>query len=562
MAEPKRIYLALILLLSVAVNIGFLRNDSFFRDDYHFIVNNPAIRDIGKVPSFFTSLSTGSSSRENQVVYRPVAAATYALNYYIGGLDPLGYHVFNLAIHLFNVVLVYLVIRAVSPEETLALGSALLFAIHPINSEVMNFINTRSSELSVSFYLLSFYFYLLKASAESKGRRLFFLSGSLFFFAASIFTKELAVTLPLVIMAHYLLFRKKRLGQGLKETVLLTPPYLIVLALYMILRHRLLEAEGLLGKSHQLYDNIWIPAEVILRQIKTLALPYDLSAFYFGFNPVAHLTASSAFALAIIAALVIAPFFIRKDLGFSLWWILLTGLPTAAFEMKSQASLILDHRLYVMAPGFAFVASFVILKASGLAGGASKKAFTVVMIIIAASFSIIHVQRNIVWGSGVSVSQDLVRKYPGAALAHYFLGESYARKNRLDEAKDSYRKSIELDPTATIARNNLAGILVAEGRLDEAASELNRIIEYNPGYYYAHFGLGYIYDKKGLYDAAVREYVEGLEVNPRSLPARLSLGDLYFRLKLEGPAKTEYRKALEIDPDSREAAERLKELMN
>lgn len=562
MAEPKRIYLALILLLAVAVNIGFLRNDSFFRDDYHFIVNNPSIRDIGNVPSFFTSLSTGSSSRENQVVYRPVAAATYALNYYIGGLDPLGYHVFNLAIHLFNILLVYLVIRAVSAEETLALGSALLFAVHPINSEVMNFINTRSSALSVSFYLLSFYFYLLKAAAETKWRRLFYLFGSLFFFAVSLFTKELAVTLPLVIMAHYLLFREKRLGQGLKETVLLTPPYFIVLALYMILRHRLLAAEGLLGKSHQLYDNIWVPAEVILKQIKTLALPYDLSAFYFDFNPLAHFTVSSAIALAVIAALVIVPFFVRKDIGFSLWWILLTGLPTAVFEMKSQASLILDHRLYAMAPGFAFLASFLILKASGLTGGASRKAFIAVMVIIAASFSALHIQRNMVWESGISVSQDLVRKYPNATLAHYFLGESYARKNRIDEAKGAYRKSIELDPATAIARNNLAGILAAEGRLDEAAVELNKIIEYNPGYYYAHFGLGYIYEKKGLYDAAIREYGKGLEVNPRSLPARLSLGDLYLKLKLEGPAKIEYRKALEIDPGNIEAAERLRQLMN
>src|SRR5574337_732285 len=198
MTEKKKpvILLCSVLLLAFAVNAFYLRNDSFFGDDYNFIINNLYIRSLRNIPSFFTTLAAGSSYRGTQVSYRPITTATFALNYYLGGFDPLGYHIFNLLVHLFNIVMVFLIVRRISRRDFLALAAALIFGLHPINSEVVHYINTRSSSFSVSFYLLSLYLYMLKLSSASKGKRALLLAGSLAAFAGAMFTKELSITLP------------------------------------------------------------------------------------------------------------------------------------------------------------------------------------------------------------------------------------------------------------------------------------------------------------------------------------------------------------------------------
>src|SRR3972149_2441043 len=145
----------LIASLSIIVYINALDN-TFHYDDEHDIVANSFIEKWENIPLFFT----GTQFYRDEIIrtdhYRPLVYVTYALNKITGGNNPFGYHVVNLAFHIGSAMLLFLIIRAMLGGEV-ALASALIFAVHPFNSEVVNYITARSSVMSGFFYLLEFY---------------------------------------------------------------------------------------------------------------------------------------------------------------------------------------------------------------------------------------------------------------------------------------------------------------------------------------------------------------------------------------------------------------------
>src|SRR3972149_8187726 len=140
----------LIVSLSIIVYINAFDN-GFHYDDEHYIVVNPFLEKLENIPYIFTTPRFYSDDRFFTGHYRPLVYVTYALNKLSGGNNPLGYHVVNLAFHVGSAMLLYLIIRAMLGGGA-ALTAALIFAVHPFNSEVVNYITARSSVMSWFFY--------------------------------------------------------------------------------------------------------------------------------------------------------------------------------------------------------------------------------------------------------------------------------------------------------------------------------------------------------------------------------------------------------------------------
>jgi hypothetical protein len=159
--------------------------NSFHDDDSHSIVDNLHVRSLDNVPRFFFEPGTFSIMPQARM-YRPVLLVSYALNYAVGEYDVFGYHLVNLVIHLANAWLVWLLAGALlsqrpgasvynTPTDTLPSDddylsdstlAALLFTVHPVMSEPVNYISSRSSLLATFFFLLAF---LLLAQAARYG---------------------------------------------------------------------------------------------------------------------------------------------------------------------------------------------------------------------------------------------------------------------------------------------------------------------------------------------------------------------------------------------------------
>src|SRR3990172_12565871 len=192
--QAKILPFLLITLLSGLIYFNSLENPFHF-DDSHHIIDNPHIRSLRDVPNLFTDTRTFSVWPGNNRHYRPLLLLTHVINYALGGLNPIGYHLVNLAFHVGSAFLVFLIVQTMlvppllsSPHKGgknkpvaardvaagfslrstrdvaagfslrstpvfIALTSALIFAVHPFNSEVVNYISARSSVMSGFFYL-------------------------------------------------------------------------------------------------------------------------------------------------------------------------------------------------------------------------------------------------------------------------------------------------------------------------------------------------------------------------------------------------------------------------
>ena len=174
----------------------------FVFDDWHTIEQNPAIRSLANLPRFFTDPNTTTVLRENKDL-RPLLVLTLALNHRVSGLDPWSYHVVNLLLHWIATLLVYRIVRdhlwLGDEAAPVAVAAALLVAVHPLNTESVDYVSARSALLTTVFYLAAF-------DAAARDRRV----RSLLLAACAMLTKSIAVTLPLAVLLHRVLAPPER----------------------------------------------------------------------------------------------------------------------------------------------------------------------------------------------------------------------------------------------------------------------------------------------------------------------------------------------------------------
>ena len=172
----------------------------FVFDDWHTIESNPAIRSLGRIPAYFVDPDTTTILHENKDL-RPLLLVTMAANYQLSGLDPWSYHLVNLLLHWLVTLLIFRIVRdhlwLGDEAMPVAVGAALIVAVHPLNTEPVNYVSARSALLTAVFYLAAF-----DAAARDRPVRCVLLA------ACAMLTKSIAVSLPLVVLAHRLVARR------------------------------------------------------------------------------------------------------------------------------------------------------------------------------------------------------------------------------------------------------------------------------------------------------------------------------------------------------------------
>ncbi|MBI1997080.1 MAG: hypothetical protein HYS66_11505, partial [Deltaproteobacteria bacterium] len=208
--------LFILVLLGFVAYLNSLPN-SFHFDDYDAIVNNPAIRDLKHLPSYFTDTRTWTmSSRQD---WRPMVLTTFALNYWMGGINPVFFRLTNLALHIGVAFFLFLIFKNIAARSAarlpglstrtftrLALFASGLFLVHTANSEVVNYIFARSTLLATFFYVAAFYCYLRGPFSEQEQYSRFWHMAALSLFSLAVCSKASAVTLPLSLVVFEIIF--------------------------------------------------------------------------------------------------------------------------------------------------------------------------------------------------------------------------------------------------------------------------------------------------------------------------------------------------------------------
>jgi Tfp pilus assembly protein PilF len=577
MSRPRR-YLALLLIVGAAAAVYIPNTGHEFQyDDDNKLIHNDRIRKpTGYLLDFFRgSYSEGST--------RFIPNLTFSLDYALFGLKPRGWHLTNLLFHLVNIWLVSRLGRVVLRRHRIrAPGVALLagaiYAVHPLNSEAVNYCNARPNLVCTTFYLLTVLNFL--RTIESFGsfhdvRHMLLLGASL---VATLLSKELGATVVLTapLLAIWLSGERKDLYGGIAPWLKYGLPALIVIALAVG------AATGALSEVARRFSvgstlagnwgvfvllNAVTQSEVLLRYLGLALLPapgwlnvdHQIVPFHQPFlagadgaEPVRVLPILCALAL---AAAIVGAVATRRVLPFATYfflWPLIAHIPTSLVPPGEQ---MVEYRTYLPMVGVCLLLAHGLgLAWIGLARGRLRPAVAAGAAAgLFIALSAVTVVRNQAWATPVTLWKDTVRKSPGRARAHYNLGTAYGGIGKYPEAIAAFDEAIRRDAEYAEPHNNKGVALERLNRLAEALPCLDRALKIKPKYAEAHYNRGVVLGRMGRLDEAADAYREAIRVNKRYAEACNNLGIvLGDRGKLD-EAIAQFREALRLRPDYAEA---------
>ena len=439
----------IIILLVLAVYAATLTH-GFVWDDTYIIVNNPLLEKLGNIPHFFLSEDTIEDSTG---YYRPLTYISFALERALWGVNPVGYHSTNLVLHILVVLLFYAVISALFKKERLAFVAALVFALHPVAGETVNFLaGGRNTLLSACFGLLSLLFYVRKKPVPA-----------LVSFTLAIFSKEFALLLPVVFVFYD--FRLQREKFRIRRYI----PFLIPIAGYLTLRSYAVQKANFLAEIG--FSNIITAPYLVVRYALNLLIPVQLKVLY---------SPQPDMAIGIVCSVVVvvmmgAIFFFRKhdELLFSACWFFLFLLPVINIIPLHTTTMLADRYAYFSLMGFALCLAFVICKLNG-------RAMTVGIVTLCTLYAFIDFSQNSIWKNEVELFTRMTKDAPDTFVGFKNLGLSYYKKGEITHAVNNLEAA---DSKTDIPTKFLIGdayIFWKENMPDKAEKSLFKVLDREP----------------------------------------------------------------------------------
>ena len=563
--------IALIIFLSILVYANTFNNE-FVWDDEVQIVSNEYIKDLRNIPLFFTKdLWMLSAEPHQSGYYRPLMLLSFALDFRMWKLNPLGYHLTNLFFHVLNSLLVFLLAIRITKKKYIALAASLFFAVHPVHTESVTFIASRNDVMSAFFFLLAFLLYI------GSNKRIHYYASSLSFLLA-LLSKETALVFPLILITYDYIIEGRTIGE-IKEKTKFYSPYFAILAVFLILRFFVLGIVPIIRPYYggSLYTSLLTMSYVLVYYIKILILPLDLNVNH---NiPVASAlfelrTITSIILLFLVFAIILWASRRERIALFALAWFFITLLPVS--NVIPLSTLMAERYLYLPSMGFCLLLAIAFWRAYNHLEEDRKIIPAILFIFIIIFYSAVTIDRNADWRDDLTLWSSTIKMNPNSYDAHLNLGKTYFEKSLYDPAIAEYREALRLDPANKNNHKihfNLGQVYRSKGLYDLAAAEYILALTLKPSQSSAHSSLGDIYSiKKNLYDQAVAEYEQSLRLDPENVEIRARLANAHNELGVIHAenayydlAMAEFNKAIEIDPQNevhRNALARLEEFTN
>ena len=571
----------------------------FQMDDVGNIVRNPAIKNLGNFLQIDgIALSSPTDVFDKSLFkMRYIGYLTFALNYAVHGLDAWGYHFVNLLIHLTTSLLLYILVlltfktsrflsvhgeqqEPVNSRNVIAFFTALIFAVHPVQTQAVTYIVQRFASLATMLWMLSLVSYIMvrlsSVTATGVIKRSSWYVLSLVSAILAMKTKEFAMLLPVIIVIYEFMF----LDGGLKKRLLylaplcltlLTVPLSLMTTANIGLTDSAAKISGALGGISRL-DYLFTQFRVIVTYIRLLLFPanqrfdYDYPVYRSFFIP--EVLISFLFLLSVFLLALFVYFLSRfperrhshlyRLMAFGLFWFFITLSAESSF--LPIADVIFEHRLYLPSIGFvlALVSAVELLRVEWC-----KRALAVIkfplyaLLLLAIGFSAATYARNSVWRDRFGLLEDEVKKSPGKDRPRYLLGIMYGDHGLMEKAVYHLKIATAANPGSIGSHFSLAITYMRMGRLDEAVYEYKQSIALKFEFAEAHSGLGDVYALQGRSEAALNEYLIALRLKPGLAEVHYNLGNIYADLGRNDEAEKEFRAALMHQPDFIEARRKL-----
>ncbi len=519
----------------------------FLFDDEPAILNNAGIRRLWPLWN-----AIWPQSQVSAVAGRPVANFTLALNYALSGTSVWSYHALNLLIHVLAGLTLYGVVRRTLRQPVLAvrfgrdarplaLAIALLWTLHPLQTEAVTYIIQRVESLMGLFYLLTLYGFIRTVASPRPWRwQVVTVVACLLGMA----TKEVMVTAPLLVLLYDRTFvagtfreawhRRRTLHLCLAAT------WLPLLGLVASTGWNRGGASGFdVGVAPSAY---WLTQfEAVARYLGLAAWPHP-QIFEYGTFWVHGAGEVAGYALVVIPLVAVAVWALWRApaAGFSGAWFF--GILAVTSVVPGTIQMIVEHRMYL--PVAAVIAPAVL----GLYAAIGRRCWPV-LAALALGLGLLTARRNADYRSDVAIWSDTVAKRPGSSRARNSLAFALDHAGRIPEAIQQFEAALRLAPGNAELRDNLGVTLGHAGRTAEAIEQFEAALRLRPDFYVAHSNLGNALLQAGRAADAIRHYEEALRLRPDYADAEYNLGGALDQTGQTADALRHYEAAVRLKPD-------------
>jgi len=484
----KKTFLILLLIGIVFAVYANSLNGPFLFDDTILVRDNPLIRSITNISAFFKTDIFAHKAESTPISnsYRPLQTVTYALDFFLWGNDPQGFHLTSVIIHIINTLLVFLFIKKISGNFSISYLTSLIFGIHPINTQCVSYISGRADLLVATFTLLSIVTYINSKRDKKKGT--LFLSALFYLFA--IYSKEIAIIiLPLILVIYNIISDKEKTYRPRSYIF-----HAAALALYF--PQRLAALDGLVPRALELsrldiFPRVFTSIKSLFIDVRMLLFPYDL---HFGrTTDVESSIFGSIYSILTVAGIILAAYMLRlmykrwqekKDAGsaqifFGISFFLVTMAPL--LNIVPLQVFHSDNWLYLPAVGIylafiAFVKSLITSKQS-LAKGMAP------ILTIAALFYYGHttIERNKDYQDEIRFFLSSLEKRPSVKFCRT-VGALYGERGDYEKSIKYLNMAVETNKIypakeeAELAYFNLGITYMNLGKYKEAKESFEKVL--------------------------------------------------------------------------------------
>jgi protein O-mannosyl-transferase len=554
------VYRLVFLSVMILAVYGNTLNDQLVWDDISIIVDNPLLEKLSNIPKFFISEDRFGDPTG---YYRPITYVSFAIERAIWGLNPVGFNITNLVLHIAVTCFFYLAVSALFKKEQLAFVAALLFSLHPIAGETVNFnAGGRNTLICACFALLSLYFYIRKRHIPA-----------VLCFTVAIFSKEFAILLPVIFFIYDRYINEER------TKWIYYVPYLASITLYLTARSFAVEKANFL-QDIKISNDLLVAPYIVVKYLINMVFPIGLKTL----NDVYISRYIGFFCILLVFAIISIAVIYRekKELAFSVCWFLLFLFPVINLIPLPSATLLADRYAYFSLMGFSLFLAYFICKCK-------LQTVIQIMIVFCSFYAVTDILQNDVWKDEPSLYSKMIKDAPEKALGYHNLGRFYYKNGDLSNAI----KYLAIACTKEDVNSRMLGadalVFWEADRLDIAATLLLKKLQITPDDPQSYIMLNRIYEKMGnktlaktyhdravalfpkieefmtqrvlsvcregeklmaehKYDKAENLFREALGINPDFIPALIDMGNLSAEKQDMAGALKYFTKAVALDP--------------
>jgi Flp pilus assembly protein TadD len=547
--SPAKSILAAAALLVIAVLVAWSNSleGPFVLDDIQNIAQNESIQHLGDWRQILFPPA------DRMTAGRPVLNLSFAINYALGKDSVRGYHIGNLAIHVLAALALFGLVRRTLRTDTLrprfgatatwlALGAALLWALHPLQTAAVTYISQRAESLMSFLYLMVLYC-LVRGAASGAARA--WQGGAVVAYVLAIATKEGAVTAPLVA----LLFDRTFLAGSFRSAWQRRRWFYVALIatstlLVLLMRGIMARGVGAVGMSPLGY--LLIECRVVPAYLKLALWPHPLVFDYGDFDPHPGWSLAGGAGLLILLSGIGWALVRHRAVGFLGAWFFLLLAPTSSVVPVTFQPMG-ENRVYL--PLAALGVSAVMF-----AGMISRRFGRFAVLAAALAGLVLTLERNAEYRDPMHFWAETLalRPHNARALNEYSL--SLAQAGRVDEATASFRRAIALRPDSSVLHRNLGLLLARQHRMGDALPHLARVAELEPKSGQAHQEYGHALAAVGKLPEAIDQMRAGVKLVPTDPGPHLELARLFAQNRQVAESLAEFAAAVglaPVDPDIR-----------